>query len=186
MDMRAYEVEMIRDGKVKYFFIRNMETMEIELLPTRFLTHKTRAQESPNTVGSLARSICYYMNFCDGRQMGFTDVCQMDYEAQFNHFTDFLQWLKAGNHTKNLKKTPRNRTCNTYLKNVFGFFSFLEMAEDQFGPLQGILCQSAQLIFAGGGYASSEITRCQFVRAIHQSFYRSQQTARQWECRQRR
>ena len=36
--MRAYEVEMIRDGKVKYFFIRNMETMEIELLPTRFLT----------------------------------------------------------------------------------------------------------------------------------------------------
>ena len=23
--------------------------MEIELLPTRFLTHKTRAQESPNT-----------------------------------------------------------------------------------------------------------------------------------------
>ena len=76
------------------------------------------------------------MNFCDGRQMGFTDVCQMDYEAQFNHFTDFLQWLKAGNHTKNLKKTPRNRTCNTYLKNVFGFFSFLEMAEDQFGPLQ--------------------------------------------------
>lgn len=59
--MRAYEVEMIRDGKVKYFFIRNMETMEIELLPTRFLTHKTRAQESPNTVGSLARSICYYM-----------------------------------------------------------------------------------------------------------------------------
>lgn len=54
MDMRAYEVEMIRDGKVKYFFIRNMETMEIELLPTRFLTHKTRAQESPNTVGSLA------------------------------------------------------------------------------------------------------------------------------------
>lgn len=67
--MRAYEVEMIRDGKVKYFFIRNMETMEIELLPTRFLTHKTRAQESPNTVGSLARSICYYMNFCDGRQM---------------------------------------------------------------------------------------------------------------------
>ena len=59
MDMRAYEVEMIRDGKVKYFFIRNMETMEIELLPTRFLTHKTRAQESPNTVGSLARSILY-------------------------------------------------------------------------------------------------------------------------------
>ena len=30
--MRAYEVEMIRDGKVKYFFIRNMETMEIDCL----------------------------------------------------------------------------------------------------------------------------------------------------------
>ena len=54
------------------------------------------------------------------------------------------------------------------------------------GELIEILCQSAQLIFAGGGYASSEITRCQFVRAIHQSFYWSQQTARQWECRQRR
>mgnify|MGYP002246985035 FL=1 len=103
--MRAYEVEMIRDGKVKYFFIRNRETMEIELLPTRFLTHKTRAQESPNTVGSLARSICYYMNFCDGRQMGFTDVCQMDYEAQFNHFTDFLQWTESG---KPYKKSEEN------------------------------------------------------------------------------
>ena len=44
--MRAYEVEMIRDGKVKYFFIRNMETMEIELFD-KILTHKTRAQESP-------------------------------------------------------------------------------------------------------------------------------------------
>lgn len=40
--MRAYEVEMIRDGKVKYFFIRNMETMEIELPYTPFDRHIER------------------------------------------------------------------------------------------------------------------------------------------------
>lgn len=134
--MKRYAVEMVRDANVKYYYIRNLETMEIELLPTKFLTHKTRANESPNTVCRMARSICYYMNYCHYRQMELTDVFQLDYESQFSHFTDFLQWMKAGHHTENLKQPPKNGTCNTYLKNVFRFFSFLEMAEDQFGSLQ--------------------------------------------------
>lgn len=134
--MKKYAVEMVRDANMKYYYIQNLDTMEIELLPTKFLTHKTRANESPNTICRMARAICYYMNYCYSRQMDLTDVYQLDYEAQFRHFTDFLQWMKAGNHTENLKQPPKNGTCNTYLKNVFRFFSFLEMAEEQFGSLQ--------------------------------------------------
>lgn len=57
--MRAYEVEMIRDGKVKYFFIRNMETMEIELLPTRFLTHVALSLEYVKQYGEAHKELNY-------------------------------------------------------------------------------------------------------------------------------
>ena len=32
--MKRYKVEMQREGSVKYFFIRDMETLEIVLLPS--------------------------------------------------------------------------------------------------------------------------------------------------------
>ena len=143
--MKKYEVDMVRDVNVKYYFIRNLETLEIELLPTKFLKYKTQANKSPNTVCRLARSICYYMNYCSCQQMELKDVYQLNYEAQFSHFTDFLQWLKAGNHTENLDERPKNGTCNTYLKNVFNYFSFLEMAEEQFGSLQVLFYSTISL-----------------------------------------
>ena len=33
-----YKVETIKDGTEKYFFIRNLETMSIEELPSKYLT----------------------------------------------------------------------------------------------------------------------------------------------------
>ena len=33
--MKRYKVEMQREGSVKYFFIRDMETLEIVLLPSK-------------------------------------------------------------------------------------------------------------------------------------------------------
>ena len=35
-----YKVETIKDGTEKYFFIRNLETMSIEELPSKYLMHK--------------------------------------------------------------------------------------------------------------------------------------------------
>ena len=34
-----YKVETIKDGTEKYFFIRNLETMSIEELPSKYLMH---------------------------------------------------------------------------------------------------------------------------------------------------
>ena len=56
-----YKVEMIKDGTEKYFFIRNLETMSIEELPSKYLMHKIKCKRSPNTVKRTAFSICYYM-----------------------------------------------------------------------------------------------------------------------------
>ena len=48
--MKRYKVEMQREGSVKYFFIRDMETLEIVLLPSKYLMHQVRANRSPNTI----------------------------------------------------------------------------------------------------------------------------------------
>ena len=48
--MKRYKVEMQREGSVKYFFIRDMETLEIVLLPSKYLMHQVRANRSPNTM----------------------------------------------------------------------------------------------------------------------------------------
>mgnify|MGYP006977498367 CR=1 FL=1 len=44
-----YKVETIKDGTEKYFFIRNLETMSIEELPSKYLMHKIKCKRSPNT-----------------------------------------------------------------------------------------------------------------------------------------
>ena len=54
-----YKVETIKDGTEKYFFIRNLETMSIEELPSKYLMHKIKCKRSPNTVKRTAFSICY-------------------------------------------------------------------------------------------------------------------------------
>ena len=54
-----YKVETIKDGTEKYFFIRNLETMSIEELPSKYLMHKIKCKRSPNTVKRTAFSICH-------------------------------------------------------------------------------------------------------------------------------
>lgn len=104
--MKRYQVDMQRDAAVKYYFIRDMETLDIVLLPTKYLTHMTRANRSPNTIRRSAFAICYYLEYMDGRQMGLWDVYQLDYERQYDHFSEYLNWLKSGNHKENKAKLP--------------------------------------------------------------------------------
>ena len=126
-----YKVETIKDGTEKYFFIRNLETMSIEELPSKYLMHKIKCKRSPNTVKRTAFSICYYMKYMAEKEMELTEVYQLDYEKQTEHFVEFLYWLKAGKHTRDktlsynqiiavnqvgVKKVLRNHSFKAYLK----------------------------------------------------------------------
>lgn len=126
--MKRYSVEMVRDASVKYYYIRDNETMGIVELPSRYLKHKTMSKRSPNTVRRSAFSILYYL---DTRDMGITDIYSLPYDRQTEHFTKFLEWLKSGCHTEGkTNKLPDNRTCNAYLKDVFRFYLFVEESSD--------------------------------------------------------
>lgn len=134
--MKRYKVGIQKDGTVKYYFIRDVETLEISLFPTKYLTHLTRANRSPpNTVRRSAFAICYYLEYMDEKQMEISDVYLMDYETQYGHFSEYLSWLKLGNDKENTKKLPDNGTCNAYLKDVFRFYLFMEMQTEQSGQL---------------------------------------------------
>ena len=116
--MKRYKVEMQREGSVKYFFIRDMETLEIVLLPSKYLMHQVRANRSPNTIRRNAFALAYYWEYLLEEEHEAEDVYGMDYETQYDFFAGYLKWLKAGKHTDNLDKEPQNKTCNAYLKEV--------------------------------------------------------------------
>ncbi len=135
--MRRYRVRNFTEGHIKYFYIQDCETYEIVPLPSKFLKYKVKANRSPNTVKRLAFSICCYLEFLDEINMEITEVYDLDLERQNEHFVDFLNWLKAGNHTekKNLK-VIHNETCNAYLEDVFRFLQYVEGMDEQLGSLK--------------------------------------------------
>lgn len=135
--MKKYKVEMQREGMRKYFYIRDMETYDIALLPTKYLMHKSRCNQSPNTVRRTAFSISYYMEYEAQQGQELTDVYNLSYDKQMEHFVGFLHWLKAGRHTSQEKNMiPNNGTCNAYLKDVFRFYLFIEEECRQFDSLK--------------------------------------------------
>ncbi len=108
--MRKYVVDTLTEGRVKYFFIRDCESMDIVLLPSKYL------KEIP---------------------MEIEQVYKLGFESQNEHFINFLHWLKAGNHTQENKlKTIHNGTCNAYLEDVFRFHLFMESLDEQIGSLK--------------------------------------------------
>lgn len=135
--MRKYAVDTLTDGRVKYFFIRDCETMDIVLLPSKYLKHKIKSNRSPNTVKRAAFAICYYLEYLKEIPMEIEQVYKLDFENQNEHFINFLHWLKAGNHTQENKlKTIHNGTCNAYLEDVFRFHLFMESLDEQIGSLK--------------------------------------------------
>ena len=129
--MKRYSVASVMEGKIEYFFIRDNETWMMVLLPSKYLAHLTKANRSPNTVKRSARSIQYYLDYLDEKEMEIAQVSELAFQEQYEHFVEFLHWLKTGNHKDSEQnQTPNNGTCNAYLKDVFRFFAFLELAED--------------------------------------------------------
>ncbi|SHK43357.1 tyrosine-type recombinase/integrase [Hespellia stercorisuis] len=133
--MKNYEVAMQKEASKKYYYIRNLETMSIEKLPTQYLMHMFRANRSPNTIRRSAFAIGYYLEYSKEQEKSPTSVYILGYEQQYDFFIGFLEWLRMGKHKENMDKKPRNGTCNAYLKDVFRFYLFVEMQYQQFGGL---------------------------------------------------
>ena len=123
--MARYIVDSQIDNHEKYYFIREQESQDIVLLPSKYLMHKKRSKLSPNTIRRSAGAISYYLNYIDETGIQLDDVWEMPYNKQQEHFTDYLIWLQAGLHSgDSYKKKPYNETCNAYLKEVFRFYRF--------------------------------------------------------------
>ena len=135
--MSRYQVDQVKDGSEIYYFLRCTDDMSIVVAPTKYLKHKTKSHRAPNTVHRIALSMSYYLNYLDSLNLTLSDIYNMKYDKQHVHFTDFLSYVKSGQHTDAGRiKLPNNRTCNTYLKDVFGWFQFLELQEETHGNLK--------------------------------------------------
>ena len=111
--MKRYTVDFITEGRQKLFYIKDTETLDIALLPSKYLKHKTEANRSPNTVRRIALSLCYYLNYLSQTETELTEVDKLDFEEQSRHFSQFLYWIKEGNHiTDNRIAKTGNGTCN--------------------------------------------------------------------------
>ena len=125
--MKRYSVETAAEGTKRYFYIQDNKTLDLVLLPYRYLMHKIKSNRSPNTVRRAAYAICYYLEYLDEIQMDYQKVYDLRYDEQNEHFVRFLYWLKEGKHKEEqFKKIPHNGTCNAYLKDVFRFYLFME------------------------------------------------------------
>ena len=125
--MKRYEMNKQKEGSITYFFIRDTETWDIVLLPTKYLMHMTKAKCSPNTVRRSGCSILYYLEYIEEKEKKLTDVYEMSFTEQTKYFVEFLYWLKAGKHTSGkMNILPNNGTCNAYLKDVFSQFTAVD------------------------------------------------------------
>ena len=97
--MARYIVDSQIDNHEKYYFIREQESQDIVLLPSKYLMHKKRSKLSPNTIRRSAGAISYYLNYIDETGIQLDDVWEMPYNKQQEHFTDYLIWLQAGLHS---------------------------------------------------------------------------------------
>lgn len=124
--MKRYTVETMQEGTKRYYYILDRETLNIALLPSKYLKHKITSNLSPNTVKRYAFSLSYYMEYLAEKELDFPQICEFGFEEQSSHFAQFLYWLKEGCHTEKKKiGDADNGTCNAYLKDVFGFYLFL-------------------------------------------------------------
>ncbi len=165
--MKKYIVWSDRDADTDYFYIYNTEEMCVEPYPSKYLMHMTRAKNSPNTIERAARALSYFMLYMDEKEVKLTDVYQMGYERQYQHFVDFLYWLKQGRHKEQSDKQPHDGTCNAYLQDVFRFYLFMEQCEwqgknlsvlsyNQFVTPNGIGVKKVLRSYAFKGYFKAE------------------------------
>ena len=149
--MRQYVVDKIEDKKDTYFLIRDSSGRMIISLVSKYLAFRVRIRRSPNTVKRNAYSLAYYLNYLFELEESIEDVLEKRYEEQYTHFTGFLIWLKKGNHSsKRTKNVISDNTCNAYLEDVFGLFTYLELEQENFGSLKVLTEQTTNVVNAVG------------------------------------
>lgn len=94
------------------------------LQDNKYLKHLGLANKSPNYIREMAYKLKYYEDYLQIMNVSKDDVLQLPYSEQYAHFTGYLAWLKAGNHSCR-KNKPNAKTCNSYLEGVFLFYFFI-------------------------------------------------------------
>ena len=148
--MRRYEVGKVKDGTVRYYFIREVETLDIELYTAKYLKHYIKSNHSPNTARRASYALCFYLEYLNEKKMELLDVYGLSYDEQYQHFTGFLTWLKQIPYKTQDKKIPQNKTCNAYLKDVFRFYFFMEQEYPETGYLKVLSYQQTIVANAVG------------------------------------
>lgn len=111
------------------YYIWDSEENAICIEPSKYLKHKKLKGLSPNTVKQLAFHLSYYLNYLHLNGLSIQKILEWEYLGQQGHFCDYLSWLKAGCHTDR-KGTIKNNTCNSYLKHVLDFYSYLKVTNE--------------------------------------------------------
>lgn len=148
--MRRYEVGTAKDGPIRYYFVREGESLEIETLTAKYLVHKTKGNRSPNTVRRAAYALCFYLEYLNEKQMSPTELYWLSYDEQYQLFTGFLTWMKENSYKAPDQKIPKNKTCNAYLRDVFRFYFFLEQEQPEIGNLKVLSYQQTVVANATG------------------------------------
>lgn len=133
--MNVCEVEYIEIDGEKIPYLRKTEDMSILIPESKYLKHKVKEHCSPNTVRRIAYALTYYLNFLDEIHFRVEEVVLLGFEEQYDLFLDYLYWLKSGKHSKR-NDIPRNNTCNSYLKAVFGYYEYLIVADEIEGRIK--------------------------------------------------
>ena len=121
---KRYVPETIKYRDKIYYVIRDTKDYSAVTTASKYLVHQIKINKSPNTVRQSAFAVSYYCNFLDSNNLTVSDIVRMPYAEQYEHFCEFLQWLKNGMHKKGARKTENN-TCNLYLRVVFAWYSYL-------------------------------------------------------------
>ena len=68
------------------------------------------------------------MRYLSSHKMELEDLFGLPYLRQMKIFQGFLHYLKSRNHVYEQKSGKiENNTCNLYLRNIFGFYQYLEI-----------------------------------------------------------
>ncbi len=148
MQKKAYEIRKIKYRAHFLYCIVDSDTQRMIEEPTEYLKYLMNRHESPNTLRGIAHGIKYYLNYLSEEGLDINSVMGMRYDEQFDHFVGFLNWVKSGNHTER-EKLPSNKTCNSYLQHVFGFFLYIERTHEVRGGIK--VLEEGSLSYGGHG-----------------------------------
>lgn len=133
--MSRYMVDKVSRGKISYYIIRDTSDHSIVPMPTAYLKFKKSLGRKQKTLINSARKVCWYLNYLDKYDLDYLKVLEMSALEQQEHFSNYLQYVKAGRHTDSVK-CPDNNTANDYLKGVFDFYDFLILELDNGSALK--------------------------------------------------